>query len=46
MTIPPEHIDLDRLAALGTIAARAEEAWLMIEQAGGWTTRARFRFSG
>ena len=46
VTIPPEHVELERLAALGTIAARAEEAWLMVEQPGGWATRARFRFSG
>jgi 2'-5' RNA ligase len=46
VTIPPEHVELDRLAALGPIPARAEEARLIVEEPGRWTTRARFRFSG
>ena len=46
VTIPPEDVELERLAALGLIPARAEEAWLTVEQPGRWTTRARFRFSG
>ena len=46
VTIPPEHVELDRLAELCPLAARAEEAWLMVEEPGRWVTRARFRFSG
>jgi 2'-5' RNA ligase len=46
VTIPPEAVDLERLAALEPIPGRAEEAWLLVEEPGRWTTRARFRFSG
>jgi 2'-5' RNA ligase len=46
VTVPPEDVDLERLAALPPIPARAEEAWLMVREPGRWRMLARFRFSG
>ena len=46
VTIPPADVDLDRLAALVPIQARAEEAWLIERRPERWRRRARFRFSG
>ena len=46
LTIPPGDADVERLAALVPIAARAEEAWLLERRPDRWRRRARFRFSG
>jgi hypothetical protein len=46
VTVPPTHVDRERIEALLPLEGRADEASLLERGPIRWATRARFRFSG